>query len=150
MTKNKLNLEVNSKDNKGDTEKIVELLLDFNRNHIGPQMDQPENPYNLILKTDEGEVAGGALCYHKYNRLYLDVLVIDENYKGQGYGSKLMKEVEIIADKLKCTHICLETFAFQAPEFYEKLGYKRTLELKDHKYPDFPIYYYKKELNGGV
>jgi len=43
--------------------------------------------------------------------------------RGQGIGERLMPMAEEVAQKKHCTGIWLETFSFQAPGFYQKLGY---------------------------
>lgn len=76
----------------------------------------------------------------------VDILWVDENYRGQGYGSRLLIEVEKIAKDKGCTFIKLNTFSFQAPDFYKKHGYKVIAAIdnapKGHKH-----YYLIKELN---
>ncbi len=57
---------------------------------------------------------------------------------------KLMKKVEAEAKKRRCANIWLDTFAFQAPKFYEKLGYKQFGELADYPKGYKRLFYTKK------
>ena len=55
-----------------------------------------------------------------------------EHLRGTGTGSQLMRQAEDIARQRQCTGVWLDTFAFQALTFYQKLGYTIFGELKDH------------------
>jgi GNAT superfamily N-acetyltransferase len=77
-----------------------------------------------FFAVDDGATIGGALCYSEYNWLYIDVLFVDENLRGQDIGSKLLAEVEEFAREKKFGGVFLDTFDFQAKPFYEKNGYK--------------------------
>lgn len=53
------------------------------------------------------------------------------NLQKQGYGKKLLDEAEQEAIKNGCVFSAVDTFDFQAEEFYLKNGYKRVSELKN-------------------
>ncbi|EPS52323.1 acetyltransferase [Clostridium botulinum A1 str. CFSAN002368] len=59
-----------------------------------------------------------------WNCIYIDVLWIKEEYRKDGLGTKLLKEVEKIAKEKDCHLIHLDTFDFQAKDFYIKHGYE--------------------------
>jgi ribosomal protein S18 acetylase RimI-like enzyme len=56
--------------------------------------------------------------------LYIEILWISENRRGLGYGRKLLEAVELMAKNEACVFVYLDTFNFQAPEFYQKNGYE--------------------------
>ena len=58
-----------------------------------------------------------------WNVAYIETLWVDESHRGQGLGAKLLAEVENTAKEKGCYLIHLDTFDFQAKEFYEKQGY---------------------------
>lgn len=80
-----------------------------------------------------------------FSGLYIDSLCIDENYRGIGLGSKLLAEIEKTAKDKGCYLIHLDTFDFQAKEFYEKHGYKLFGVLENCP-KEHCRYYLKKEL----
>ena len=56
-----------------------------------------------------------------------------------------MKKAQAEAKKRRCKSVWLDTFAFQAPRFYEKLGYEKFGELKE--YPNgYRRFFYTKRL----
>lgn len=63
--------------------------------------------------------------------LMADVLWIDEKYRHLGYGSKLIKKVENDAIEQGYHLAHLDTFDFQAKEFYLKQGYDVFGELEN-------------------
>ncbi len=63
--------------------------------------------------------------------MYIDLLVVDDNYRGYGIGSKLMRLIEVEARERNLVYIDLGTAEFQAKGFYEKLGYEVVVTKKD-------------------
>jgi GNAT superfamily N-acetyltransferase len=85
------------------------------------------------LRDGDGEIVGGALGEVYYGWLYVDLLWVKEDFRRRGYGSDLMGRLEEEARKRGAEHAFLDTFSFQAPSFYSRLGYEVYGEL-----PDFP------------
>ncbi len=55
--------------------------------------------------------------------MYVDILYVDEAQRGKGYGRLLLEKAEAKAKSLDGCMSHLETFDWQAKEFYERLGY---------------------------
>ena len=70
---------------------------------------------------------------------------MDEKLRGQGIGSKIMSAAETEAKKRGCKYAFVDTFSFQAPGFYTKLGYQEVFALTEYPYTG-ARYYYTKEL----
>jgi ribosomal protein S18 acetylase RimI-like enzyme len=60
-----------------------------------------------------------------------------------------MKKAEEIAANRGCLGIRLDTFSFQAPGFYEKLGYRIFGRLANHPKGHERIYYFKELPDSG-
>lgn len=56
--------------------------------------------------------------------VYINVLWVKEEYRKDGLGTKLLKEIEKIAKEKDCHLIHLDTFDFQAKDFYIRHGYE--------------------------
>lgn len=59
-------------------------------------------------------------------------LWVDESVRHDGYGSQLIHKIEDIAKEKGCRLILLDSFSFQAPEFYKKHGYREYGVVEDH------------------
>jgi ribosomal protein S18 acetylase RimI-like enzyme len=63
--------------------------------------------------------------------MYVNLLWVSEQHRGQGWGSALMQKAETEARKRGVGHVFLDSFSFQAPQFYAKLGYHEYGRLKE-------------------
>ena len=71
--------------------------------------------------------------------------MIPAQCRGQDLGSKVLAQAEDIARARGCIGLWLDTYWFQAPEFYKKQGYEIVGTLPD--YPrGGPRYFLKKSL----
>jgi ribosomal protein S18 acetylase RimI-like enzyme len=79
----------------------------------------------FIIKSvnDSNSIIAGIHCQIGGGWLYIASLWVDEKYRQQGLGKKLLGQAEEIAIQNKCTGIYLYTYSFQSPAFYENLGY---------------------------
>jgi len=66
-----------------------------------------------------------------YGYLHVDMLFVPESLRGSGLGSRLMQQAEQEAIRRGCHGAYLETFDFQAPGFYDRLGYSVFGRLDD-------------------
>lgn len=64
-----------------------------------------------------------------WNALLVEVLWVDEQYRNNGLGTKLLMRAEGLARERSCDLVYLSTFLFQAPSFYAKNGYAVIGEL---------------------
>ncbi len=87
----------------------------------------------FVLQSPEQEIVGGALGELYWGWFHLDLLWIRDELRGRGYGRRLLMRTEDEARQRGAKHIFLDTFSFQAPDFYKRLGYDVFGEL-----PDFP------------
>jgi GNAT superfamily N-acetyltransferase len=67
-----------------------------------------------------------------YDWLAIELVFVPAQLRGQRVGSRLLKQAEAAAQARGCIGAWLDTFSFQAREFYEKLGYSAAGEIADH------------------
>lgn len=125
-----------------DINEIHELLKQFNLS----RREASENvPIGIYLEDDEGRKLAGLTGETFGNWLCIKYLYVSEGLRGQGIGSKILTEAENEARKRGCKYAFVDTFSFQAPGFYQIMGYKEVFALKDYPYTG-ARYYYTKEL----
>lgn len=61
----------------------------------------------------------------------MSLVWIDDKYRGKGFGKRLLESAEAHARKNGVKNVYLDTFSFQAPKFYKKLGYREFGRLDD-------------------
>ncbi|SFR99461.1 Acetyltransferase (GNAT) family protein [Granulicella pectinivorans] len=105
------------------------ILQEYN-NEVGPAPGY--FPVALLVKGEDGKVAGGLWGKAAYDWIFVEYLVVPKDARGQGLGSKLIGMVEEMARKRGLVGVWLDTFSFQALGFYEKLGYVRLGEIEDN------------------
>ena len=80
-------------------------------------------PLCCSVRLDTGRCVGGALARSWGEACELQQLWVSAEWRGKGLGSRLVGQVEAGAKERGCGLIYLDTFTFQAPEFYARLGY---------------------------
>ncbi len=140
---NKLNLVASEGEPSPEDKKVmVEGLLSHHAKSGHPRKSKM---YFILLKDEKGKVLGVVIVTFLWNGMEVNSLWVDESVRKHGWGSKLMQAVEEEAVKRGCTLAYTNTFPWQAPEFYKKLGYSLYGEL-----PDFPegssLSYFSKKL----
>jgi ribosomal protein S18 acetylase RimI-like enzyme len=71
-------------------------------------------------------------------------LWLDEDYRGRGLGSDLLRQAERQAVARGCRRACLSSFSFQAPDFYLRQGYEIFGQLED--YPDGETLFFLRKV----
>ncbi len=102
-------------------------------------------PVNVFLRGAHDEILGAALGHIWGAWLYLTVLWVAAPLRGQGHGRALLQAAEQYAIEKGCLHARLDTFSFQAPGFYPKLGYSVFATLDDCP-PGHTLYFLSKRL----
>jgi GNAT superfamily N-acetyltransferase len=107
----------------------------------------PRHPPWLQLAVfirNEGEVVAGLAGETYCGWLFIRYLWVSEDLRGCGVGRELMAQAEARARDRGCHSAWLDTFSFQAPGFYQKLGYEEFGRL-DYP-PDHQRHFLKKRL----
>ncbi len=77
----------------------------------------------IVIRDDDGAVAGGLKGKSQYSWLFVDWLWIRADRRARGIGSRLLAQAETEARARGCAGIYLGSFTFQAPDFYKRAGY---------------------------
>jgi GNAT superfamily N-acetyltransferase len=79
----------------------------------------------LSVRDDKGRLLGGLILQSHWRESYIELLWLSARARRAGFGTSLIKEAERRARRRGSRPIHLNTYSFQAPLFYEKLGYQR-------------------------
>lgn len=86
--------------------------------------------FACMARLSSGMVVGGAVARWWGQCCELQQVWVHEHHRGAGLGRRLVQMVEAEARTRGCSLLYLDTFTFQAPVFYLKLGYEVACELK--------------------
>lgn len=115
----------------GEEERLA-ILRPLRAHNLSQAGDpKPETIALLVRDEQTGEVIGGLYGEIFYRWLFIELLAIPEQTRGQGVGSRLMRMAEDVARERSCVGIWLDTFDFQAPSFYERHGFTEFGRLDD-------------------
>lgn len=81
-------------------------------------------PFALELFSDDNETIGVLEAFSSYSSIHINDLWIDAAYRGKGYGTLLIAELERLYKNKGFDNINTVTCAFQAPDFYRKCGFE--------------------------
>ncbi|HMI97132.1 MAG TPA: GNAT family N-acetyltransferase [Micropepsaceae bacterium] len=122
-------------------DEILRPLRDYNVSRIGAVVIEP---LAIFLRHPGNDaIIGGLWGTSAAGWLHIELLYVPEEFRTRGLGSSLIKRAEEIAAKRGCVGVRLDTFSFQAPGFYEKLGYRTFGKLVVHPEGHEQIYYFK-------
>ena len=107
--------------------RIVSGLIAFNAGAVG------SSPYKGLAVTlrDGKAIVGGVTGWTWKEWCHVDLLWIDHKHRGKGRGTALMRRAESVARRRGAKNMFLDTFSFQAPGFYKKLGFREFGRLKN-------------------
>lgn len=80
-------------------------------------------PLAVTVRGPDGAIVGGLYGYILYEYLFVELLALGPA-RGEGLGRQVMALAEDEARRRGCLGIWLDTFTFQAPGFYAKLGFE--------------------------
>ena len=135
-----ISIHVTEKSDENVRRQLVESLFASNQEKVGP------NHYKhlSILLGDGTNTLGGLWGRTAYGWLYTELLFVPESLRGQGYGTLLMQCAEKEALVRDCHSAWLDTYEFQGPAFYERLGYKAFGQLENYPEPYTHFFMHKR------
>ncbi|MDS1004496.1 GNAT family N-acetyltransferase [Clostridium sporogenes] len=129
-----------------ESDLIVDRLVEYNLSKVPVKQQDTFLWINRVVEDTKGEIIAGILSkIYCWNCMYIDALWVKEEYRKDGLGTKLLKEVEKIAKDKNCNLIHLDTFDFQAKDFYIKHGYE-IFGILDECPENHKRYFMKKNI----
>jgi len=88
-------------------------------------------PHWIIGRDESGAVQAGVQFITSLDWVFLRWLWVAEPHRKLGIGSQLLSIAEDAARTSNCRAAYVDMFTFQAPEFYERHGYREFARLAD-------------------
>ena len=136
-----MKIELIENPDKKTQDEVLDPLIEYNRQHVGLS---GKIELSFQMRDANGVLVGGANGFTHWNYFFLAHLYVNGSYRGQGIGEKVLRAVEAEAMARGCDHLWLDTFSFQAPGFYEKMGYTRIGQLPDYPHGHQRFFYTRK------
>lgn len=121
-----------------DAEAAIDAGLDAFNHEAAPLHEV--QPLACIVHDGTGAVAGGALGRRWGTCGELQQLWVRADTRGHGVGSEVVRRFEALAREKGCRTMHVETFSFQAPAFYQALGYQ--VAYARHDFPHGVVKYH--------
>lgn len=99
--------------------------------------------WRFVAREDEsivGIIQGDVM----WGVLHIELLMVKPEYRKLGVGGLLVSNVVNLAKERGCTMMIVETFDFQAPEYWQAKGFK--IDFKRGGYDGNTLYYLSKLL----
>jgi len=116
-----LTVELQSPEDPVDRQALIEGMLSHHAETYG---DPHFEPFGLFLRDERGESQGGLAGRIRWGWLYVEILWVRKELRGQGHGSDLLERAEARARSQGCVAVHLETGGSLALPFYQKRGYE--------------------------
>ncbi|MCL1058465.1 GNAT family N-acetyltransferase [Shewanella gelidimarina] len=116
-----MKIEVIDKEDTTVFNTLIDGLKQHKYEHMGPEETAP---LSVIARDEDDNIIGGVSGRSIYRNFLIEVVWVSKETRGTGLGHQLMQQAEIEAKKRGCLMAQLDTLSFQAPVFYEKLGFK--------------------------
>lgn len=127
-------------------EKITQPLVAFNTQQAG------ESNFRILaipIEDKHHQIIGGLYGKTSFQWFFIELLFVPELMRGAGVGKNLVQMGEQEAMRRGCHSVWVDTYEFQAKEFYEKMHYQEFGKLPD--YPKgFFRYFFQKTLTANL
>ena len=91
--------------------------------------DEPAVTFTFLAEED-GQCIGGIFGYSSMYLIgYMESLWVAEEYRHKGIGTELVNALVKALRDFGCPSVHLDTMSYQAPEFYQSLGFKHFGKL---------------------
>lgn len=104
---------------------------------------------NAAIRNEDGDIVAGISGHTWGGCCEITRLWVHETLRGRGVGTELMHAAEEEARRRGCRQMVLSTHSFQAPAFYERLGFRRLAAVADYPQGHESIMYVKA-LSGAL
>ncbi|MBI4763091.1 MAG: GNAT family N-acetyltransferase [Deltaproteobacteria bacterium] len=123
----------------------IEFFHQGLRSYNSQFLKEDWTPFAAVSRNAKGEIIAGINGQSYWGRLHIENLWVHESYRKKGLGKELIELAEKTSKEQGCSGIDLDTMSFQAPGFYEKMGFNKVGEIANYK-QGIKRFYYSKEF----
>lgn len=124
----------------------IDILQQGLNTYNAAQLKERPREFAIYLRDEDGKIHGGITALAFSDSIHIALLWVSEDSRSQGYGSLLLEAAEDEAIKSKLQYAYVDTFAFQAGDFYPKHGYELIGKI-DHALLGHSRLFYRKKLS---
>ncbi len=114
---------------------LEDRLYEFNSRQTGKEDGEL---FGVFIRDEGREILAGLSGWTWAEACEIREVWVQPEWRRQGYGRRLLEAAEREARSRGCKVILLSSYSFQAPAFYQKLGYELAWQLDDfppgHRY----------------
>lgn len=125
-------MEIIQEDGAVNREFIRKKVIEHNMANLSPEVKSPIELKNFIMRNEKQEIVGGLTTTSFWHSLRIDFLWVDSSMRGQRLAEKLMAQAEVYARSQIYRVMIVDTFSFQAPDFYRKQGFTEFGRVSNH------------------
>jgi GNAT superfamily N-acetyltransferase len=137
-----MNIEITDSPKKEDDDYIISNVQKYNRQFV----DNDGEPLSVYFKNTKGEIIAGLTGKTFWKWLHIEFLWVQETERGKKLGSQLILSAEKEAVSRGCVGSTLDTFSFQALDFYKKVGYSLIGSLSGYA-DKYQRHYLEKKID---
>jgi ribosomal protein S18 acetylase RimI-like enzyme len=119
---------------------LAERIYEFNAQTLG-RFDG--ELLGAAIRSPTGEILAGISGHTWASCCQVTYLWVSAQHRGTGLGRRLLLAAEAEARLRDCTNLIVSSHSFQAPRFYERLGYTRHAVVLDHPVGHSNIFFIK-------
>ncbi len=108
---------------------LAERIYEFNAKATGYFDGEA---FSATRRDELGAIVAGVCGYTWGRCCYVSYLWVDERVRFKGLGAELLDATERHALNQHCAVVFVGTHSFQAPRFYQRMGYEQQTVLHDH------------------
>lgn len=123
-----------------DRDLVFSHLLEFNLQRLE---DKHPKDLGVYHRDENGDLLAALIGQTHGKWLTVRFLWVAEACRNQHIGTAILEKAEETAKSRGCKYAFLDTFGFQAPEFYKKRGYTEVFRLTEYPCEGSRIYFTK-------
>lgn len=99
--------------------------------------------FGFFIRDENEKIIAGCNGCNLYGCLYIDQLWVHASFRKKGYGKSLVTAAEKYGREQGCMFGAVNTFDWEALEFYKKLGY--LVDFERHGFAKNSVFYFLRK-----